>query len=247
MDGSHFDRAVRRYVQGRQSRRGLLRAASLGVTATLAGLGTARWPQDAVGAPATQATPAASPVATDMNAIEIDGAWFCNQTFALCTTAPCELSDSDPTIANCHCIVEQAYAIGFKSCTERAQSGLNLHSNFSTTNVNSAFSTMTCPEDAPWANCLDVPCEIDPLNPAVATCQCVMVETGPSLTFGGGCDTSTCTTTIWSAAPPTYLGLPQYEAGMKMVNQQIAIPAACPAATPAATPAASPASTPASA
>jgi hypothetical protein len=68
-----------------------------------------------------------------------------------------------------------------------------------------------------------------------------MVETGPSLTFGGGCDTSTCTTTIWSAAPPTYLGLPQYEAGMKMVNQQIAIPATCPAATPVASPASTPA------
>ncbi len=223
-------------------RRTVLGIGSRALAAIVAAVGTSRWPQDAVGAPAAQATPVASPVATDMNAIEIDGAWFCNQTFALCTTAPCEPSQIDPAIANCQCVVENAYAIGFKSCTERAQSGLSLYSNFSTANVNSAFSTMTCPEDAPWANCLDMPCEIDPLNPAMAVCQCELVTTGPSLTFGGGCDTSTCAYQVWSAAPPTYLGLPQYEAGMKMVKQQIAIPATCPSATPGATPASTPAS-----
>lgn len=228
MDGVRFDRVTKRL-----SRRATLRTGSMGLAAVLAGVGLpARYQASA----AAQGTPEATPSgAADPNAVEIDGAWFCNQTFALCTTAPCELSQSDPSIANCHCIVEKAYAIGFKTCTERAQSGMSLHSNFSTTNVNSAFSTMTCPEDAPWANCLDVPCEIDPLNPAVATCQCEMVQTGPSLTFGGGCDASTCTTTIWSAAPPTYLGLAQYETGMKQVKQEITIPATCPAAaTPVA-------------
>ena len=134
------------------------------------------------------------------------------------------------------------YAIGFKSCVERAPAGDKLVSNFSTENVNSAFFTMTCPESAPWANCLDVPCEIDPLDPAEATCQCQVVETGPSLTFGGGCDTGTCTSVIWSAAPLGLLGLSQYESGMECVNQAVTLPPMCPSATPAASPIATPSS-----
>lgn len=228
MDASHFDRVTKRF-----SRRATLRSGGLAL-ATLASLGLAARDRVTRTASAAQATPEATPGGDDPNAMEIDGAWFCNQIFALCTSAPCELSESDPSIANCHCIVVTSYSIGFKTCTERAQSGMNLTSDFSTVNVNSAFRAMSCPEDAPWANCLDMPCEIDSLNPAVATCQCEMVQTGPSLTFGGGCDTSTCTSTIWSAAPPTYLGLEQYETGMQRVNQKISVPTTCPSATPAA-------------
>lgn len=243
MDGQRFDLFARRVTESRFSRRGALRAGSAGVLGTaLASLGFAadRWMVSGKSALA-QATPAAegTPAAGSADAINIDGAWFCKQTFALCTTAPCELLESDPSIANCHCVVVDSYAIGFKTCEERAQSGTQLHSNFSTVNVNSEFSVLTCPESAPWANCLDVPCEIDTYNPAVATCQCLMVETGPSLTFGGGCDTETCTSTIWSAAPEGLLGLQQYEAGMKQVGMEIVLPPTCPAATPVAgTPAA---------
>jgi thiol-disulfide isomerase/thioredoxin len=165
----------------------------------------------------------------NVNDLEIDGAYFCNQTFALCTTAPCEVSKTDPTIANCRCVMENSYSIGFKTCAERAQSGTEVHSNFSTVNVNSAFSTLSCGEDAPWANCLDVVCEIDKYNPALATCQCLLVEKGPSFTFGGACDPSACTSTIWSAAPPGYLGLAQYEEGMKQANQKVTLPPDCPA------------------
>jgi hypothetical protein len=235
MDGHRFDRFTTRIFSASHSRRTALRAGSMGLASALATLGFGAQSQNTLGKSVTAAaTPEATP--TNPNDIEIGGMWFCNQTFALCTTAPCELSESDPTIANCHCIVETFYSIGAKSCTERAQSGKSLVSNFSTVNVNSEFSIMTCPEDAPWANCLDVPCEIDSFNPAVATCQCVMVETGPSLTFGGGCDTSTCTSTIWSAAPTGYIGLEQYEEGMKQVNQKVTLPVTCPAGTPAASP-----------
>lgn len=217
MDGSRFDRLTRVLADGPVSRRGVVRAGLFGMTATaLARAGAAA---QADGTPA-----AGTPVVVNANEIEIDGMWFCNQTFALCTTAPCELDASDPTIANCHCVVENAYAIGNKTCTERAQSGTSLVSNFSTVNVNSEFGILSCPEAAPWANCLDVPCEIDTFNPALAICQCVLVQTGPSLTFGGGCDTGTCTSTIWSAAPPDYIGLAQYEEGMAMVNQQVTLP-----------------------
>lgn len=240
MEYREFDRLTKSLASVRVSRRRTLKRGSVGVLAgALASL--ASYPGDrderAAAAPLAQATPAATPGVDDPNAISIDGAWFCNQTFALCTTAPCELSESDPTIANCHCIVVDGYAIGFKKCEERAQSGKSVTSNFSTLNVNSEFAVLTCPEEVGWANCLDVPCEIDEFNPAVATCQCQIVAQGPSLTFGGGCDTETCTSTIWSAAPEGLLGLAQYETGMQMVNQEVVLPEACPApdATPVAT------------
>ena len=239
-----IDRVARRIADDRMTRRTGLRAGGLGLLATALGAvgvaahASAATESRAIPAPErlTQGTPESTPATTPAapNELEIDGAWLCNQTFALCTTAPCELAEDDPSIANCHCIVANAPAIGFKTCPERAQSGVKLSSNFSTVNVNSEFAVMTCPRDAPWANCLDVPCEIDPLNPAVATCQCQMVKTGPSLTFGGGCDTATCTSTIWSAAPTTYLGLAQYESGMAQVGQKVNLPTTCPSATPVA-------------
>jgi peroxiredoxin len=162
------------------------------------------------------------------NALEVDGAWLCNQTFALCTTAPCDPSPSDPGVAVCHCVVENGYSIGFKTCTERAQSGTNVASNFSTINVNPNFAVLACPTGVPWANCLDMPCEIDPINPALATCQCQVVTTGESLTFGGACETATCTSTIWSAATPDLPGSVQYKKGMKQLNQPVTFPQTCP-------------------
>ncbi len=239
MEGDRFDLLARSLARSRIPRRTALRLGGWGVSGAVAGFGRSSAGHDA----AAQSTPAASatpfvcpgPSATEM---EIDGAWFCKQTFALCTTAPCERSTKDSTIANCQCVVIDDYAIGFKSCAERAQSGNSLHSNFSTANVNSAFFTMTCSANTPWANCLDVPCTIDPQNPALATCQCEMVATGPSLTFGGGCDLDTCTSVIWSAAPEGLLGLAQLEAGMACVDQKVTLPPVCPAGTPVATPSA---------
>jgi hypothetical protein len=233
MDSRRFDRLTRTVATSRLSRRtALLTGGKSWAAIALGAVGFATHNAHVV--LAQDATPAA-----DSNEIEVDGAYLCNQVFALCTTAPCELSTSDPSIANCRCIVEDSYAIGFKTCAERAQSGNKIVSNFSDVNVNSEFSVMTCPENAPWANCLDMPCEIDALNPALAVCQCQVVEIGPSLTWGGGCDTSTCTSVIWSAAPTNYLGLAQYEEGMQQVGQPVTLPAACPAA-PSASPVATP-------
>jgi hypothetical protein len=124
--------------------------------------------------------------------------------------------------------VQNGHSVGFKSCTERAQSGTKLFSNFSTVNVNPTFAVLTCPSGVPWANCLDQPCEIDPTNPAVVNCNCLTVKTGESLTFGGACETSTCTSTVWSAATPGFPGGPQYTKGMKQLNQPVDFPKNCP-------------------
>jgi hypothetical protein len=239
MDASRLDRVDRRLARGPLSRRAALQASVLGVvTAMVRRVGLAA-PNDLVGdarmrvggMSAAQSTPGACP-ATPVTEISIDGAWLCRQPYALCTTAPCERSTSDATMATCRCVVLDGYSIGFTTCRAREPAGKTLVSTFSTQNVTPAFGVLTCPEDVPWANCLDMPCELDRLNPAVATCQCHMVESGPSLTFGGGCDTRTCSSVIWSAATPP--GVTQYAAAMRCVNQPVTFPATCPGATPQA-------------
>lgn len=200
---------TRRGVLGRTV--GLLSAAVLPAASTAWGAGTAL----------------AKP--SDPNALEVDGAWICNQTFALCTTAPCTPSPTDPGISVCDCVMQNGYSVGFTSCTERAQRGNSVRSAFSTVNVNPSFGVMTCPAGVPWANCLDVDCEIDPHNPALAHCWCVTVNNGESLTFGGGCDTTTCTSTVWSAATPDLPGSTQFKKAMKQLGQTVDLPATCPA------------------
>ena len=234
MDGVRFDRLISTMTTMRLSRRATVRAGSLGLSAAL--VAAVSRPLRAAATSAV-ATPDASP--TNPNAIEIGGMWICNQLFALCTTAPCARDEHDPSMATCQCVVENFYSIGSQPCPERAQSGRRLVSTFSTVNVNSEFGIMTCPEEAPWANCLNVPCDIDAVNPAMATCQCPMVDTGPSLTFGGGCDTSTCTSTMWSASSTVQIAFEYFLEGMKQVDQPVTRPVICPSATPLASPPAS--------
>jgi hypothetical protein len=74
-------------------------------------------------------------------------------------------------------------------------------------------------------------CQVDAHNPALATCQCQLVKTGTPLTFGGGCDTSTCKTVIWSAITAKLASNAPYEAAMKAVNQLVTFPEPCPGST----------------
>ena len=176
--------------------------------------------------------PAATPNVVNKNEVYVDGAWLCNQPYALCTTASCEVSKTDPNIAVCHCVVQNGYSLGNTSCTQRKPSGDTLVSSFSTQNVNSNFHVMTCPANTPWANCLDMTCQVDATNPALANCQCQLVKTGTPLTFGGGCDTSTCKTVIWSAITAKLPSNAQYETAMHAVNQPVTFPEPCPSPTP---------------
>lgn len=57
---------------------------------------------------------------------------------------------------------------------------------------------MTCPRGNPWANCLDRLCTVDPMNPTKAICQCDVSYEKEFITWGGNCDTSTCSTGYWS-------------------------------------------------
>jgi peroxiredoxin len=161
-------------------------------------------------------------------ALHIDGAYLCDQRYALCTDAACVPDATDPGIVICDCVVKTGYAIGFKSCQDRAPTGSTLYSNFSTQLVTGRTRVLSCPAGAPWANCLDVVCTADPRNPAKARCQCLLVQTGPSVTFGGGCDARTCSSVIWSAATASLPGSIQLEKGMKQLGLPLTLPKSCP-------------------
>lgn len=233
MEPRHFDAATKWLARHELSRRGMLWSGGIGLGAMAATL-VSRRRDAAASSPARQATPAATPTTANTDAIAIDNAWFCNQTFALCNTAVCERSVDDPKTANCHCVVLNGYSIGFKTCEERVQNGNSLWSTFSTANVNSEFGILECPDDAAWVNCLDYPCELNPRDPALATCQCGVVETGPFRTFGGRCDASVCHSELLSGTSLDVPGVKQYLEGMQQVQQAVTLPETCPAATPAA-------------
>src|SRR5215218_10296782 len=106
MHGSRVDRLARDLARGQFSRRAALRASGLGVVTAMVrrgglaapGVNTARVRMRAVETPAAQSTPGACPGAP-VTELFNDGAWLCRQPYALCTTAPCERSTSDATIA----------------------------------------------------------------------------------------------------------------------------------------------------
>lgn len=158
--------------------------------------------------------------------VEVDGAWLCHQRYALCTGAACVPSKTDPKVAVCQCEVLDGYSAGYLPCSERRPSGSTLVSTFSTQNLSSALAVMTCPADAPWANCLDVTCHVDTAHPEKAICNCPIVEKGPSFTFVTDCNTATCTQVVWSGAAPP--GVAQYTPAMKKVGKKVAFPRNCP-------------------
>lgn len=227
MDSRRFDSLAKRLARSPLSRRMVLGPGGFALGAFAA----------SVAAPRRAVASAENPPA----AIPIDGAWFCDQTYALCNTAVCERSADDPGVAECRCVVLTGYSIGFKTCEERAQDGTSLWSTFSAANVNSEFGILSCPADAAWVNCLDYPCEMDPRDAALATCRCAVVEAGPFRTFGGRCDEGACSAELLSGTPPDAPGVAQYEAGMRQVGQAYTLPATCPGNAPAATPGATPA------
>jgi hypothetical protein len=135
--------------------------------------------------------------------------------------------------------VLDGYSIGFTSCEERAPKGNTLVSTFSTQNATSSSRRMTCPDAETWANCLDMPCEVDPDDPTAAVCQCQIEDSGPFSTIGGDCDLATCSSVVWSAAPVTIPMDRLYLAEMAKLGEVAIAPAACPGATPMASPAGS--------
>jgi len=157
--------------------------------------------------------------------LKVKGAWLCDQRYALCTSAACKPTPTNPSVSICHCFVQDGYSMAYGSCEARKPSGNRLSSSFSTQKLTSKSAIMTCPASVPWANCLDAPCEVDPKDPTRAICQCPVVETGPSVIFGGDCDTAACTSAIWSGAAPP--GLAQFGQALQEVGGTAHFPRVC--------------------
>jgi thiol-disulfide isomerase/thioredoxin len=161
--------------------------------------------------------------------LKIDGAWLCDQRYALCTFARCEPSKTNKKISICRCKVKTGYSVGFKTCQKRAPRGRELHSNFSLQDVTSRTRVLKCSERGKWVQCLDVVCHVDPKDSKHALCECVNEHTKNFYTFGGNCDTKMCKTVIWSATTAPFPGGAQYEKGLRRLGIPFRSPKACPA------------------
>ena len=177
----------------------------------------------------SSSTSSTATTASRPNELRVGNSYICQQRYALCTNAPCKPSPQNPNIVICDCVVKEGYSVGFKHCPDRAPHGTTLYSDFSTALVTGGVRAMSCPADVAWANCVDSVCELDPGDPSKATCQCPLVKQGPSATFGGDCNTSTCGKTIWSGAHSN-LGTSAVAAALKRVGQPLANVVPCPKA-----------------
>jgi hypothetical protein len=132
--------------------------------------------------------------------------YLCQQQFALCTAAPCIPEPGNPKVAICSCDVEDGPSLASVACdTVKPSTDANgirtVYSQFALKQWQQGKKTLKCPSGTPWTWCLDKRCTVDPANPKKAICACDVVRTGEWITAGGNCNTATCNTAYWSAAP----------------------------------------------
>ena len=128
----------------------------------------------------------------------------CSQEYALCTSAPCIPDPRHPDYAICSCVVEKGNSVGYKNCKQR----MPKYDKFKVKEVFSTFSfdqfqtkkSMTCVKRTPWTDCVDAPCTVNPMAPTKAICSCKISHEQAYFTFGGDCDTKTCSTGFWSGS-----------------------------------------------
>jgi hypothetical protein len=130
--------------------------------------------------------------------------YICSQPYALCTTAPCIPVPGSKDQSICSCVVKDGPSLGQTPCENRKplinEKGQHvLTSNFSFENA-ATNKILTCTGNLPWTDCLDKPCIIDPQNSNQATCMCDIKYTSSFITFGGQCNTASCSTTLYSGA-----------------------------------------------
>jgi hypothetical protein len=132
----------------------------------------------------------------------------CPGTYALCTTAVCKQTPV-PGVLECVCTVNQGYSVGKGTQAQcPKEGGSTIPSRyFPMTSYQVCQSKPT--SQHPWADCLDVPCTVDPNNKTIARCGCHTVdketyEDSPSypwLVVSGQVSHDLCTdTTIYSSA-----------------------------------------------
>ena len=101
--------------------------------------------------------------------------YFCQQQFALCTSAPCIPQPGNPKVAMCMCAVEDGPNLATQPCdTLKPSTDANgirsLYSQFALKQFASGLKTLKCPSGTPWTWCLNKPCTVDPADPTKAIC-----------------------------------------------------------------------------
>ncbi len=131
--------------------------------------------------------------------------YLCNQSFALCTSAPCIPQPGNPDVSICVCDVEEGPNLATVPCdTVQPSTDANgvrtLYSQFALTQFQQGMKGLRCPSGTPWSQCLNKICTVDPANPDKAICACDIVRSGDWQTAGGACEAATCGTAYWSGA-----------------------------------------------
>jgi hypothetical protein len=148
----------------------------------------------------------------------------CQGLFALCTTAPCKTSTTNPDKLECDCTVNPGYSAGSQvyNPPSRVVPGSTLSSRYFPI-TNYQVCTATPDDKNPWAWCLDATCTVSS-NPAFATCSCSRVTgstyrgqpTTPWIVVTTQYNASNCTTPIWSSAT-----IDEMQAATAAMNQYI--------------------------
>jgi len=149
--------------------------------------------------------PLAFLVASGASADGAEGNFVCDQPYVLCTSAPCIPDPTRPSDRSiCQCAVQVGKSYGNTPCEARKPKTLadGTRALISTYSFEQApmMRIMRCPAGNPWSNCLDQPCTVDPIDSKRAICTCKIVREGTFVTYGGSCDTGSCSLGYWSGA-----------------------------------------------
>jgi len=117
-----------------------------------------------------------------------DGFNLCNQPYALCTSAKCDLVSGTPgdpnAIYKCYCDIERGCSMGTQACNTLAPFTSNgtqyIFSTYNPKQLNQGYSLVTCPASGTLINCLNKICTVDPKDPRKALCYCSPESSGGS-------------------------------------------------------------------
>src|SRR5262245_2442555 len=131
--------------------------------------------------------------------------YFCQQQFALCTSAPCIPEPGNPKVAICTCDVQDGANLATVACdTVKPSTDANgirtVYSQFTLNQFQAGKRGLKCASGTPWTWCLNKPCTVDPANPKQASCACDILRSGEWMTAGCKCNTATCRSAYWSGA-----------------------------------------------
>lgn len=145
----------------------------------------------------------------------------CTGEYALCASASCQpiphyeadaLSQGvfqvESTKALCQCENRTGVNVAQVPCEFRSDEKQMRVSTYSWADAVPAPGPnnhlMHCTGSAKFTNCLNAPCQVDPLDPKKSVCTCPLTASASRdeqwVTFGANCSATDCATTLWSGA-----------------------------------------------